>query len=108
MATTVGRVTPPLDQAALFETVEDADELAAVEVQRVGDRRLRFAYALVEQREHAVVVAAEACGLERVHRLRLDGPAEPSQQKRGARDELAREAEAGPRGSLDWNRCHGE
>ena len=39
----VVRVAAPLDQAALLERVEQPDELAPVEPQRVRDRRLRLA-----------------------------------------------------------------
>ena len=69
MAAAVVRVAPALDQPALLEPVEEPDELAAVDAERVGDRALRLARALVEQREDAVVVRAEAGPLELLDRL---------------------------------------
>src|SRR5919197_1465594 len=45
VAAPVGRVAVPLDQAPLLERVEQADELAAVDAERVCDRRLRLAVA---------------------------------------------------------------
>src|SRR5919197_5536966 len=56
VAAPVGRVAVPLDQAALLERVEQADELAAVDAERVCDRRLRLAVALAEEGQYAVVV----------------------------------------------------
>ena len=49
--------------------------------ERVRDRRLCLARALVEQREHAVVVGLEAGLLELRDRLRLHREAEPRQQE---------------------------
>ena len=40
-------VAAPFDEASLLERVEEADELAAVELQPVCDRRLRLARPLV-------------------------------------------------------------
>src|SRR5579872_1431178 len=53
---TVGGVALPLDQPLLLELVEQPDEPAAVVAERVGDRRLGLAGALVEGGEDAVVV----------------------------------------------------
>src|SRR5205814_4523508 len=64
LAAAVVRVAAALDQATLLEPVEQADELAAVDRERVGDRRLRLACALVEERHDAVVVGVEASALE--------------------------------------------
>ena len=50
------RISIALDQAALLEGVEDPDELAPVDSERVRDRRLGLPLALVEQGEHAVAV----------------------------------------------------
>ena len=64
----IGRVAAPLDQLARLEVVEQADEVAPVVAERVGDHRLRLARLLGEQREHRVVVRAEArrlVGLQR-------------------------------------------
>ena len=48
MAAAVVRVAAALDEALLLELVEEPDELAAVVAERVGDRALRLARALVE------------------------------------------------------------
>ena len=71
MAAAVVRVALALDEALLLELVEQADELAAVVAERVGDRALRLARALVEREQHGVVVRAEARLLVGVHRLLL-------------------------------------
>src|SRR5439155_2909618 len=42
VAAPVGGIALPHDQAALLELVEQADELAAVDAERVRDRRLRL------------------------------------------------------------------
>ena len=89
MAASILGIAAPLDQAALLEAVEQPDELAAVEPERVGDRRLRLTRPLGEERQHAVVVAAAAGVLELLHRVLLDREAEPAEQEDGARDELA-------------------
>ena len=49
LAAAVGLVAPALDEALLLELVEEADEMAAVVAERVGDLALRLAHALVEQ-----------------------------------------------------------
>ena len=49
----VRRIALPRDQPALLEGVQDPDELARVERECVGDRRLSLARLLVEQRQHA-------------------------------------------------------
>src|SRR4051812_17547044 len=54
----VVRVATALDETALLEVVEDADELAPVEIERVGNRRLGLARLLGEQGEDAVLVEA--------------------------------------------------
>ena len=69
VAAPVVRVALPRDQAALLERVEQRDEPAGVERERVGDRRLRLARALGEDREQAVVVELEAGLLEPRDRL---------------------------------------
>src|SRR2546423_10061178 len=48
MPATVGRIAAPLDEAALLELVEQTHELATVVAQRVGDRPLPLARALVQ------------------------------------------------------------
>src|SRR5262245_5150123 len=76
LAAAVVRVAPPLDQPTLLEPVQQADELAAVEAQGVRDRRLRLAGAFGEQRQHAVVVGAEADLFELLDRALLELPPE--------------------------------
>ena len=65
VAAPVVRVALPVDEAALLERVEERDEAARVEPERVGDRRLRLAVALGEDRQDAVVVELVAGLLER-------------------------------------------
>ena len=60
VAPAVIRVAVPLDQTLLLQLVEDADELAPVEVERVGDLRLRIAGSLAEEEEDRVVVRVAA------------------------------------------------
>src|SRR5207302_5785180 len=57
----VVRVPLALDQSTLLERVEDPDQLAAVELERVGDRRLRLSRLFAEEGKDAVVVEAESC-----------------------------------------------
>src|SRR5438876_12112307 len=60
VAAAVVRIAAALDQAALLEAVEQAHELAAIDPERVRDRRLRLTCPLVEQGQDAVVVGVEA------------------------------------------------
>ena len=48
MSTSVIGISAALDQPSLLELVEQTDQLAAVVAERVGDRTLRLARALVE------------------------------------------------------------
>src|SRR5690242_16362175 len=84
MPAAVGRIAAPLDQPVLLELVEQPDEPAAVVAERVCDRRLRLARALVERAEDAVVVRALAGGLERRQLPRLDLHPQPREQEAGA------------------------
>ena len=59
MPAAVVRVAAALDEALLLELVEEADELAAVVAERVGDRALRLVRALVEREQDRVVVRVE-------------------------------------------------
>ena len=88
MPTPALRVAAPLDEALLFQPVEHADELAAVETQGIGDRRLGLAGALGEHGQHAVLVEAEARPLELLDREELDREAEPHEQERRAAAQL--------------------
>jgi hypothetical protein len=86
------RIAPALDEAFCLEVVEDADELAAVDAEDVGDRRLGLAVALPEQGQEAVLVGLEAHVLERPECLRLQHQAELGEQEASAREQLARHA----------------
>ena len=66
--------------ALLAELVEEPDEPAAVVAERIRDRRLRLAGALLEDGEHGVVVRALAGGFESCHRCVLDRQAETLEQ----------------------------
>src|SRR6266571_3952369 len=103
MAAAVVRIALALYQPPLLEVVEDVDELAAVEGEHVGDRRLRLRGALTEGRKDAVLVHAGAGPLEFVDHASLDREAEPCQQEHRAGKELFREAR---RPSFEvWNGC---
>src|SRR5438105_3921781 len=73
----VVRVPTALDQPAFLEGIEEADELAAVDSQRVGDRRLGLALALAQECQDAVVVRAESEELELLDRATLAREAQP-------------------------------
>ena len=64
MAAAIGDVPSTLDQLLLLEGVEDADQHAPVELERIRDGGLRLARVFVEERQDAVVVRAEADLLE--------------------------------------------
>src|SRR5690348_6035665 len=64
MAAPVARIALPLEQSALLELVQQPDQVAAVVAEHVGDHRLRLGRLLVEQREHCIVIRAQARGLE--------------------------------------------
>ena len=49
LASPVAWIAPPLHEAPVLELVEQADELAAVVAERIGDLPLRLARALVEE-----------------------------------------------------------
>ncbi len=92
LSPSVVRIAAPLDQPVLLECVEEADELAAVELERVGDRRLRVSGSYVEQREDAVVVRSEPCRLELRQGAGLDCEAQPGEQEDRAGEQLSGEA----------------
>src|SRR5512133_2504011 len=81
LATPVGLIALPADEARILELVEQADELALVPAERVGDRALRLAGALVEHRKDRVVVRMEAGVVERAVALLLGGHPEPLEQE---------------------------
>ena len=86
VAAAVAGVAAPLDQALLLELVEQADELAAVVAERVGDRALRLARALVERRRGSAwwYGWSPACSYASIALL-LRGDAEPLEQERASR-----------------------
>ena len=90
MTPAVVGIAVSFDQPILFETVEEADELAAVEPERIGDLGLRLARLFREQLEHAVVVRREPLLLECLHRTGLHGEAEAHEQEAGPRDQPLR------------------
>ena len=95
----------PEDQAALLERVEQGNEPAGIDTQRSGDRSLRLADALGEDRQDAVVVKLEAGLLRGGDRLRLEAEAEPGQEETAARRKLLGD----PRNGTEWcfSRHHG-
>src|SRR6266545_5326027 len=66
VTTPVVRVAAPLDQPAFLQRVENADELAAIEPQDVGDRRLRLACSFAQQGEDRVLVHRDTLLFERL------------------------------------------
>ncbi len=100
MAAPVVRVAAPLDELALLELVEKADELAAVVTEDVRDRALRLARALVENRENRVVVRREAGLLVGRHGPFLRREAEALQQKRARFEQLVGKPPAASRAEM--------
>lgn len=47
-AATVGSVSTPLDQAGIFEAVEDRDEIRGIDAEQFGERLLRGGSAFAE------------------------------------------------------------
>ena len=89
MSAAVARVASTLDQAFLLQLVEQSDELAAVVAERVGDRALRLARALVEDGENRVMVGAEVDLFIGADRALLGREPEPLQQERRRGDQLS-------------------
>src|SRR5215831_8620075 len=87
-------VAAALDVTLLLEFVEDADELAPVVPERIGDRGLGLASSFVQKREDSVVLRVEAGWLEGLEAAFLDGHAEPLQEERRAQHELARRSDS--------------
>src|SRR5581483_696654 len=88
----VVRIAAALDEPVLLQRVEVRDELARVVRERLRDRRLRRPGALVQEGEDRVLVGAEACLLEGLHRLHLQGHAQPREEEARALHELGRKA----------------
>src|SRR5436190_7412804 len=93
VAPPVVRVAFALDERALLETVENPDELASVEHQRVRDAGLRLPRLLAEECQDAVVVEAEAGRLDRFDRARLEAIADAREQERRVLQQLLRKPE---------------
>src|SRR5207237_8237839 len=89
------RSPAPLHQPPLLERVEQADKLAAVELEDVRDRALGGTRPLGEQGEDAVLVHARADRLELLHRPLFQLKTEPSEQEDRVGNELSREAGLG-------------
>jgi hypothetical protein len=90
------RISSPLDEAAPLELVEEADEVATVVAEGVGDHRLRLTGLLLQEHEHRVVLRRQARRIEGLHRAVPDLPAETLEEERRAREELPRRT--GPTG----------
>ena len=88
MAAAIVWVALPFDQLSLLELIEHADELAAVEVENVGECRLGSARPLTEGHEHAVLVDAEARLFELLDEARLERKTQARQEKERAPQEL--------------------
>jgi len=88
VAAAVFRVALSHHQVALLELVQQSHDVASVVAERVGDRRLRLARVLLEQRQHGEVERAEPGALECAVRVILGREAESLQQEGRAREQL--------------------
>src|SRR2546421_12705104 len=70
-------IAATLDQSALFQLVQQPDELPAVVTERICDRALRLVWVLLERDEDRVMGRAETGALVFAHRLLLRGAGEP-------------------------------
>ena len=105
--TPVARVPLALDEAALLEGVQDPDKLAAVELERVGDRGLSLPGLFTEEGENAVVVEAEPGLLDFRDRLGLEAVAHTGEQEGGVCDQLLGEPGRRRSGELSYLSGHG-
>ena len=103
----VARVPLALDEAALLEGVQDPDKLAAVELERVGDRGLSLPGLFTEEGENAVVVEAEPGLLDFRDRLGLEAVAHTGEQEGGVCDQLLGEPGRRRSGELSYLSGHG-
>ena len=108
VAAPVVRVSLSRDQAALLERVEERDEPAGIERERVGDRCLRLTGALGEDRQDAVVVGVEPFFFDSFSRLRFEGEAEPGEQEAAAGDEFLRHPVNRADRAFSGRSCHRE
>ena len=90
VAAAVVLVAAAFHQAGLLQGVEDADEHAPVDPERVRDGGLRLAGALAEEGEHAVVERIVAGALELGERPGLHRRADLREQEAGAGEQLLR------------------
>src|SRR6266576_1535690 len=88
----IGRVAAPLDQTGLLELVEQADQLALVVAEGVGDCAWRLTRSLVEDGQDRVVIRMHAVFFVRVEGLILRDHPEPFEQEQRRGDELLGEA----------------
>ena len=88
MATAILGIALPLDQSSLLELVEHAHELAAVEVEHVGDRRLGSTRPDAEGRQHSVLVQGEPLLLELLDQPCLERVTQTGQEEERASEEL--------------------
>jgi hypothetical protein len=98
-------IATALHETALFELVEQPDELATVVAQRVCDRPLRLMAALADGDQDPMVVRVQSRLLVGRHGLVFRRVAEPLQEERCRGDELLRE----PRNrkwSCELRRCN--
>ena len=84
-------ISTALDEAALFELVEQTDKLSAVITQGVGNRALGLGRALAEDDQDRMVIGVEPGLFVGPHRLLLRRVAEPLQQEGRRIDQLLRE-----------------
>lgn len=90
VASAIDPVSAALDQALRLELVEQADEVAPVEPESIGDGGLSLPRPLGEKREHGVVQRAELACLERLDRPVLDKGTQTLEEERRAPKELTR------------------
>ena len=100
------RIPLALDQGVLLQRVEDPDELATVEPERVGDRRLGLAGLLAQDLEDAVVVEAEPGLLDLFDRLCLESEAEAREEEGAVLEELLRDTDRRRGCDFRYLSCH--
>src|SRR3954464_625789 len=88
----VGGISAPLDQPGLVELVEQADQLAPVVAEGVGDRALRLARPLVEDGQDRMVIRVQTRLLVRGEGLLLRRHPQPLEQEQRRGDQLLRKA----------------
>src|SRR5207237_1326770 len=94
------------NETAFLELVEERDDAAGVEPERIGDGGLRLAGSFGQDGEQAVVVGVEAFLLDAFERLGLEGEPEPGKEKAAAGDELLRYPRDRPGSNFGACGCH--